>query len=211
VVSEGAEDFGAGGLTKNLLIRITADGSVAEEIELPEAVDQQQRSNGFKGVTTDDHGAQVYAAFQREWADDPAGFVKIGRYTPATQAWAFYHYPLDAAPADGWVGLSEITWLGHDTLLVVERDNQQHDHAQVKRLYLTSVADITPAPAGSPPPVLTKTLVRNLLAEDDYRLEKIEGAALTESGQLLIVNDNDGAGETRLLRLPGGVLGPWPR
>jgi hypothetical protein len=53
--------------------------------------------------------------------------------------------------------------------------------------------------------------VRELLAEDDYRLEKIEGAALTEFGQLLIVNDNDGAGETRLLRLHGGVSGHWSR
>jgi hypothetical protein len=53
--------------------------------------------------------------------------------------------------------------------------------------------------------------VRDLLAEDDYRLEKIEGAALTGSGRLLIVNDNDGAGETRLLRLGGGGSGHWPR
>jgi hypothetical protein len=53
------------------------------------------------------------------------------------------------------------------------------------------------------PPALTETLVRDLLAEDDYRLEKIEGAALRKSGELLVVNDNDGAGETRLLRLHG--------
>jgi hypothetical protein len=150
-------------------------------------------------------------AFQREWADDPAGFVKIGRYTPATQVWAFYHYPQDAAPTEGWVGLSEVTWLGHDTFLVVGRDNQQRDHAQVKCLYRVSVAGITPAPAGSPPLALTKTLVRVLLTEDDYRLEKIEGTALTESGRLLVVNDNDGAGETRLLQVRGVVAGHWPR
>jgi len=209
VVSEGAEDFGAEGLTKNLLIRINTDGSVAEEIELPDVVNQQQRSNGFEGVTTDSQGSQVYVAFQREWSDDPPGFVKIGRYIPATQAWAFYQYPLDTAPADGWVGLSEITWLGHDTLLVVERENQQRDQALVKRLYRVSVADITPTPAGSRPPALTKTLVRDLLAEDDYRLEKIEGVALMESGRLLVVNDNDSAGETRLLQR--AVSRDWPR
>jgi DNA-binding beta-propeller fold protein YncE len=211
VVSEGAEDVGAAELTKNLLICVDLDGSVAEEIELPDAVNQQQRSNGFEGVTTDGGGSQVFVAFQREWGDDPAGFVKIGRYTPATEQteqWAFYHYPLDAldAAADGaWVGLSEITWIGNDTLLVVERDNLQRDDAQVKRLYSVSVAGITPAPAGSTPPALTKTLVRDLLAEDDYRLEKIEGAALRKSGELLVVNDNDGAGETRLLRLHGVI------
>jgi hypothetical protein len=193
---EGTENFGAEGLTKNLLIQINADGSVAEQIKLPDVVNQQHRSNGFEEVMTDPQGAQVYVAFQREWADDPAGFVKIGRYTPAKQSWAFYHYPLDAAPADSWVGLSEITRLGDDALLVVERDNQQRDQAQVKRLYRVSVADITPTQAGSPLPTLTKTLVRDLLTEDDYRLERIEGAAVMESGQLLIVNDNDGAGET---------------
>jgi YVTN family beta-propeller protein len=211
VASEGAEDFGQEGLTKNLLIRVDADGEVAEEVELPDVVNQQQRSNGFEGVATDSAGARVYVAFQREWADDPAGLVKIGRYTPATREWAFYYYPLDEAPADGWVGLSEITWLGDDTLLVVERDDQQRDNARVKRLYSVSVAGITPTPAGGTPPVLGKTLVRDLLAEDDYRLEKIEGAALTGSGRLLIVNDNDGAGETRLLRLGGGGSGHWPR
>lgn len=178
---------------------------------MPEAINQQQRSNGFEGVTTNSSGAQVYVAFQREWADDPVGYVKIGRYTPATQQWAFFHYPLDAAPADGWVGLSEITWLGDETFLVVERDNQQRDNAQRKRLYSVSVAGVTPAPAGRIPPTLAKTLARDLLAEDDFRLEKIEGAALTEFGHLLVVNDNDGAGETRLLRLPGLSFGGQPR
>jgi DNA-binding beta-propeller fold protein YncE len=214
VVSEGAENFGAAELTKNLLIRVNVDGSVAEEIELPDAVNQQQRSNGFEGVTTDADGSQVYVAFQREWSDDPAGFVKIGRYTPATQQWAFYHYPLDtldAPPAGSWVGLSEITWIGDDTLLVVERDNQQRDDAQVKRLYSFSVAGITPAAAGYTPPLLTKTLVRDLLMQDDYRLEKIEGAALTKFGTLLVVNDNDSAGETRLLRLGGVISRHLPR
>ena len=165
---------------------------------------RNRRSNGFEGVTTNGSGSQVYVAFQREWADDPTGFVKIGRYTPATQEWAFYHYPLDAlnaAPDGGWVGLSEISWIDDNTLLIVERDNQQRDAAQVKRLYRVSVAGIKPLAAGMQLPVLAKTLVRDLLVEDDYRLEKIEGAALMRSGELLVVNDNDGAGETRLLRL----------
>ena len=152
VASEGAEDFGQEGLTKNLLIRVNADGEVAEEVELPDVVNQQQRSNGFEGVATDCAGARVYVAFQRERADDPAGLIKIGRYTPATREWAFYYYPLDEAPVDGWVGLSEITWLGDDTLLVVERDDQQRDNARVKRLYSVSVAGITPTPAGGTPP-----------------------------------------------------------
>jgi hypothetical protein len=145
VASEGAEDFGQEGLTKNLLILVNADGSVAQEVELPDVVNRQQRSNGFEGVATDSAGAQVYVSFQCEWADDPAGLVKIGRYTPATQEWAFYYYPLDEAPADGWLGLSEITWLGDDTFLIVERDNQQRDKARVKHLYSVSVTASFPS------------------------------------------------------------------
>ena len=117
VASEDAQDFGDPELTKNLLIRVEPDGSVAEEIELPAPVNQQQRSNGFEGVTTDGAGEQIYVAFQREWADDPEGFVKIGRYTPATQEWAFYHYPLDAAPVGCWVGFD-----GARDLLALNRD-----------------------------------------------------------------------------------------
>ena len=88
-----AEDFGAEELTKNLLMRVNLDGSVAEEIELPEAVNQQQRSNGFEGVTTNSSGSQVYVAFQREWGDDPAGYVKIGRYTPRDSAMGLFPLP----------------------------------------------------------------------------------------------------------------------
>jgi hypothetical protein len=45
----------------------------------------------------------------------------------------------------------------------------------------------------------------------NYRLEKIEGAALMKSGELLVVNDNDGVGETRLLRLRGVISRHRPR
>ena len=81
----------------------------------------------------------------------------------------------------------------------------------MKRLYSVAVTGITPAPAGMEATVLAKTLVRDLLAKDDYRLEKIEGAALMKSGELLVVNDNDGAGETRLLRLRGVISRHRPR
>ena len=68
VVSEGAEDFGSAELTKNLLIHVNADGSVAEEIELPDLVNQQQKSSGFEGVTT---GPMAYRSTWRSNANDP--------------------------------------------------------------------------------------------------------------------------------------------
>jgi hypothetical protein len=51
--------------------------------------------------------------------------------------------------------------------------------------------------------VTGKTLVRDLLTSDGLALEKIEGLAIrTSDGALIVANDNDGVGETRLLRLP---------
>ena len=126
VVSEGSGNAPAG--TPNLLVEVQANGAIVGEISLPEEVAALKRSNGFEGVAVTGAGAteKVYVAFQREWTGDPAQRVRIGRYTPATNEWRFFYYPLDAveSPAGGFVGLSEITALDDNTLLVLERDNQ---------------------------------------------------------------------------------------
>lgn len=199
VVSEGSRNAGDAGATKNLLIRVDEDGTIAQEIELPASVNAQQKQFGFEGVATNQAGTEVFVAFQREWGDDPAGRVKIGRYMVAGGEWRFYHYPLDAAPAGGWVGLSEISRLSDTMFAVIERDNQQRDEASVKRIYTFSIEGLTPAAAGASPPLLAKTLMRDLKATDDWRLEKAEGMAFTPA-RLVIASDNDGAGETRILR-----------
>ena len=178
VVSEGAEDFGSAELTKNLLIHINDDGSVAEEIELPDLINRQQSLTGSRV------SRRIPTAPRYTWRSNVNGPM-IRRALSRSDATPLSRRrgpsiitPWMPPPDGGWVGLSEITWIGDDTLLVVERDNQQRDDARVKRLYSLSVAGITPATAGSIPPVITKTLVRDLLVKDDYRLEKIEGAAL---------------------------------
>ncbi len=134
LASEGAGNAGQATATKNLLIQVNPDGTIAREIELPASVNANQLSNGYEGVATSGDGSRVYLAFQREWTDDPPGKVKIGQYTPATGEWAFFYYPIDAAPAGGWVGLSEITRINDTTFAVLERDNQQRRAARVKRI-----------------------------------------------------------------------------
>jgi len=114
-------------------------------------------------------------------------------------------YPLDpvASPNGGWVGLSDITALGSNKFLVIERDNQGGPDARIKRLYridLTGKADGV---------TLSKILVRDLMA--DLRgpagpvVEKVEGSALLANGDVIIVNDNDGvdenSGEVHLMNL----------
>jgi Esterase-like activity of phytase len=202
-VSEGAGNTGESGATKNLLIDVDTDGSIRQEIQLPASVNVHQRQYGFEGVATNHNGSKVYVAFQREWADDPMGLVKIGEYTPGTGDWKFFHYPLDSTPVAGaWVGLSEIARVDDDTFAVLERDNQLRQNARIKRVYTFSLAGIVPVPAGNALPVVTKTLVRDLLVQDGFLLEKAEAMAITPIGDYLIANDNDGGGETRIFRFP---------
>lgn len=202
VVSEGAGNIGQATLTKNLLISINADGTIAQEVELPAELNAKQQQFGFEGVATSLDGSRVYVALQREWLDDPKGLVKIGVYTTATGDWRFFHYPIDPAPSSSaWVGLSEIHRLNDTTFAVIERDNQARENARVKRIYSFSIAGVTPGSVGGVLPVLKKTLVRDLLVQDGFLLEKAEGMFVNPFGDILVMNDNDGAGETSVFRI----------
>jgi hypothetical protein len=211
VASEGS-GTGLGG-TPNLLVEVTRRGEVVREIALPDEVAQLKRSNGYEGVAVVGSGKheQLYLAFQREWTNDPTGYARIARYTPATNEWKFFYYPLDAveSPAGGWVGLSEIVALDDDRLLILERDNQAGPDARIKRLYSVSLRDVTPAPQGDNIPTLSKRLERDLLPDlasaHGWLQEKVEGVTIGADGSVYIVTDNDGVdgntGETQFIRL----------
>lgn len=195
----------------NKLILAAADGTVQEEIQLPEAVKAKRIKNGFEGVAVVGSGSseKVVIAFQREWQDDPAGLVRIGVYSPADASWKFAYYPLDAKPAGAWVGLSELTAIDDDHFVVIERDNQQGTKAQLKRLYQFSLAGVTPVEEGEVFPLLSKELVKDLMPElqatGGWVLDKVEGTAIANDGEVYVVTDNDGvddaSGETRFIRL----------
>lgn len=203
------------GPTDSLLLRVGADGAIAEEIGLPDAVKAGASRFGYEGVTATGEGADetVWLAVQREWKDDPKGAVKLAAYKPATKSWGFVRYPLESAGA-GWIGLSDITAAGPDRLLIVERDNQMGEAAKVKRLYAVSLAGVTPAAPGQAVPTIRKTLVKDLVADlrapKGYVLDKVEGFAVAGNGEAYAVTDNDGvdgsSGETQFLRL--GKLTP---
>lgn len=228
LASEGRKNAGQSGLTPNLLIQAAADGTVMREVRLPAAVDARQKSNGYEGVAVT--GAvgvdeQVYVVFQREWAGDPAGNVRIGVYTPALDTtpgedageWTFFYYPLDAvaSPAGGWVGLSEITALGDGRFAIVERDNQSGPDARIKRVYTVDMRGVTPkTEAEGGFAVLNKTQAIDVLpamqAGKGWVHDKLEGLARTADGRVYVVTDNDGVddstGETQFLNL-GKALG----
>lgn len=144
----------------------------------------------------------VYVVVQREWSDDTRGFVKIGRYQVATEAWTFVPYPLDAveSPAGGRVGLSESTALSDGTLAIVERDNQLGLEARVKRIYGIDPADAGWRAHGEELDVIDKTLRRDILGDlDDASIsvpDKVEGLGLTADGEVWLSTDNDGVDET---------------
>ena len=204
--------------TPNLLLKVAENGVIERVVTLPAAVDARQVRFGFEGVASVGAGEDqvLYVAFQREWAGDPKGHVRIGRYAVATGAWTFYYYPLDpvASGYGGWGGLSELTAIGDDAFLVVERDTQAGADAVVKRIYKFSVTGLTPvADEGGAPafPLVTKQLVHDLMpdlrATGGQVLEKIEGLTVLRNGDVLVVNDSNG--ETQLLKLKKPLKKPF--
>lgn len=211
IASEGAGTITGEGATTsavskaNLLLRVAANGVIQQVIPLPPEMNALQLRFGFEGVAEAD--GLLVVAFQRAWNNEVA--PRIGVYDLTTGAWSYRFYPLDpvASPNGGWVGLSDISALGNNRFLVVERDNQGGPDARVKRLYRI---DLTSVAAGE---TLRKVLVRDLMS--DLRApggnvpEKIEGLAVLPGGDVVIVNDNDGveggSGETQLINL-GKIL-----
>jgi len=202
--------------TLNLLLNVSSKGVINNVVTLPTSVNNRQVRFGFEGVTSveTDSGTVLYVAFQREWTGDPKNNVRIGRYDINTNEWRFFYYPIETPLSvnGGWVGLSDITYLGNDEFSVIERDNQAGPDAAIKRIYKFSIKGLdAKTDNGSTPvfPVVSKTLVRDLmddlLTTGGFVLEKIEGLTVTEDGTALIVNDNDGVddsnGETQLLKL----------
>ncbi len=199
----------------NLLVKVSANGDIKNVIKLPAETSANLVRFGFEGVAETQKG-EVFVAFQREWANDPDNLVRIGRYSPKTNEWAFYYYPIEEplSANGGWVGLSEIVSIGKDEFAVIERDNQGGEDAAIKAIYSFSVAGLEPLAeptAGTSPsfPVVAKTLLRDLM-EDLKRPngavpEKIEGLAFLRNGTALVVNDNDGVddsnGETQLIKV----------
>lgn len=189
VVSEGDPRDG----TASLLVSVDPGGAVAEEVALPADVAVKATSNGFEGVTVLPDG-RVAVAFQRAWKGE--SHPRIGLYDPVGRTWAFVLYELEPKPASaGWVGLSEITSVGGDRVVVVERDNAADGDATIKRLYEVSLTQ----PDGLVQRA-EKSLVAGLVEQFGLRLEKVEGVAAM-ADRFLVVTDNDGAGETALLTI----------
>lgn len=187
--------------TGNLIVKVNAAGVIEEIIMLPAAFNAIQQRFGLEGIA--ESGGKLIVALQRAWAGETN--PRIGVYDLTAKTWQLMYYPLDlpVSPNGGWVGLSEITALGSNRFLVVERDNQGGPDARIKRIYRI---DLTGKVDGD---TLSKVLVRDLI--DDLKapggniIEKVEGLAVLPGGDALIITDNDGlddnSGETQFINL----------
>ncbi|MFD1882716.1 esterase-like activity of phytase family protein [Paracoccus pacificus] len=187
----------------NAVLRVDATGAITQEIALPDALAAQSTRFGLEGVTVVD--GKLWLAVQREWKDDPKGQVKLLQLDPATQTWAGVRYPLDKAPENGWVGVSEIA-ARDGYLYLLERDNQIGQKAALKAVTRVNMAELKPAPLDGTLPVVAKETVRDLIPDlkqqGGYVQDKVEGMAITQDGTIWTITDNDGvddaSGETLL-------------
>jgi hypothetical protein len=212
IVSEGAGTAGDTArpyATPNLLFKVDLDGEIQEVVPLPESLTAVQLRFGLEGVAVD--GDNVVVAFQRGWPN--AGDVnaaRLGIYNTETSSWKFVYYPLDIALSQngGWIGLSDIEALGEGRFLVIERDNQGGPDAALKKIYAISLGDFSMDELSVVNKVLVRDLIPDLKSTGGMVMEKIEGIAVDDDGNVWINNDNDGvddnSGEQLLMNL--GVM-----
>lgn len=201
LASEGRTDR----LIPHALYHVNAAGEIEKAVPFPPELLAVEKRFGAEGITLID--GTLWIAIQREWADDPAGMVKLVAYDIESGTWGAVHYPLEPK-GEGWVGLSEITHHG-EYVYIVERDNQIGQAARLKKLYRVPVAELKPAALGGTLPVVSKEEVRDLIPDltstGGYVVDKVEGFTFDAAGNAFMVTDNDGVddsnGETLFFNL----------
>lgn len=190
----------------NELIKVNLAGVVQQRIALPAALQARfasaTMSTGFEGVAASADGSTLYVALQRGY-DTSRPEAAVLKYHLPSDTWSSASYPLDPHSGDAatyWTGLSEIQLTDDGRLLILERDKGGGEAgartAEIKRVYSVRAADVMEGAT------LAKTLVKDLRRDHNYLQEKAEGMVLFKGG-LWVVNDNDGAGWTRMIDTGG--------
>ena len=199
IVSEGRGTIGDEGRpieSPNLLLKTNDDGEITQCILLPlgEGEWPPQLRFGFEGVAEDDN--HVVVAVQRAWGDDPNPRLAI--YNTDTDTWSYLFYPLDEPESQngGWVGTGDIAPVGNGQFLVLERDNQGGPDAVIKRVYSIDLGDYSFEDGTTIGKTFFRDLIPDLKEGNGSVLEKVEGLAVTQSGQVYINTDNDGVDDS---------------
>jgi len=206
--------------TRNTLIQVDSTGRILREVTLPADVDApggRITSNGFEGVAVSGDGRYLLVAVQRPYSGESMAntglsslYTRIARYDLQLEIWQAFFYPLE--PSSFTVGLSEIvlagtTRKGQDVYAVIERDNQLATNGQLKRVYTFTLESLAPEDIATPvssASIAASTVSKRLLqnVQPDFTpYEKVEGLAVTPTGDLWVALDNDGGEfESRLVR-----------
>ena len=189
------------------------------EASLPAIAGQRQLNRGFEAIALSPDGRWLFIAFQSplahpdEAAHEQARHVRLWRLDPETgEVAAQYLYPLDPpetferdqakAPLDrSDLKVSELCWLGGDSLLALERGSE------TTKIYKVTPTDAFALPAEHLDPATRPTveelsagdidlpvLAKHLLFNSDEAPEvgaDLEGMAILSPTELLLVNDND--------------------
>jgi phytase-like protein len=214
----------SGGRVLNRLVPEEMDlGAAAYPVEarLPAIAARRQLNRGFEAITLSPDGKWLFLAFQSplahpdEHVHKQARHVRLWRLDPETgEVAAQFLYPLDQPetfrrdrakkPLDrSDLKVSELCWVGTDSLLVLERGSETTKIYKVtpadelalppEHLDLSTRPTVEELSAGDGDiglPVLTK----NLLFSTDDAPEvgaDLEGMAILSPTELLLVNDND--------------------
>lgn len=206
---------GNDGSRPNLVLKVDpSTGLVIEEIELPNGLVDQRRSNGIEGIAVRREELEVggeefdvdvvYVAIQRAWpneGDIDGVNTKIGRYD-IVRGWSFVHYPLQPVGNGGWIGLSELTLLPNGKFAVIERDKgwgfSTPPNAELKAVFTVdlSKAEFRPYDDSAGLVTIEKKPLADLLptleATSIWTAEKVEGLGVTRDGSIYAITDNDG-------------------
>jgi hypothetical protein len=206
--------------TRNALLQVNSAGEILREVVLPADVDTpggRVTSNGFEGVTVSGDGRYLLVAVQRPFSGEtlartglPVLYTRIARYDLELEKWEAFFYPLESSTFT--IGLSEIvlagtTTDGVDVYAVIERDNQLAANGQIKRVYTFTLGGLVPEDIATPvsaSAIVGSTIAKTLLRDVQPQFapyEKVEGLAVSWTGDLWVALDNDGGEfETRLVR-----------
>jgi hypothetical protein len=221
----------AGRILRRLLpVGSGSDASPRPELCLPAIAARRQINRGFEALALSSDARFLFLAFQSplahpdEAAHEGAAHVRLWRLDAESGAvLAQYLYPLDAPESferDAAAGeferkdvkVSEITCLGPETLLVLERGSLTTKLYRVRLREGLQLApehlDIATRPtieelssAGEPLPELSKELLFNSDDHPDIGAD-LEGVALLSDRELVLVSDND-------FGVEGAVTGFW--
>jgi hypothetical protein len=157
------------------------------------------RGGAYKLVVAQQRGWDYTTPDCEDLDDDAGGLNARGEpnrtrlwiYDPVDGRWDHVAWELEQlSPLASWVGLSEITAVPGEEFIVIERDNRTGDFAVLKTLAKFRWSDAGDGVVNHADKSVYD-LLPHFLATNGWVTDKPEGVAVTMTGELFVVSDND--------------------